>query len=155
MKPVVFSGSFDPVTNGHIELIKRACAVFGSVVVVVCHNGNKQGRFSVQERVAFLQEALAGQPHITVDAAQGLLVDYMRAHGYTTVVRGLRTAHDWNHERTQAYFNKSLYPELETVFLPADERYQFISSSAIKEAAAAGADVSTWVPACVVRALKK
>lgn len=155
MKPVVFSGSFDPVTNGHIELIKRACAVFGSVAVVVFHNGNKQGRFSVQERVAFLQETLAGQPHITVDAAQGLLADYMRAHGYTTVVRGLRTAHDWNHERTQAYFNKSLYPELETVFLPAAEKYQFISSSVIKEAAAAGADVSAWVPACVARALKK
>lgn len=155
MKPVVFSGSFDPVTNGHLDLIKRARAIFGAVVVVVLHNGAKQARFSVEERVQFLKEALAGQAHITVDSSEGLLADYMKKHGYTTVVRGLRSAHDWNPERTQAYFNKSFYPSLETVFLPADEKYQFISSSAVKEALAHGADVSAWVPLCVEKVLKK
>ena len=155
MKPVVFSGSFDPVTNGHLDLIKRARAIFGAVVVVVFHNKAKQARFSVKERVTFLKEALKGEKNITVDSAQGLLADYMKKHGYTTVVRGLRTAHDWNHERTNAYFNKVVDSKLETIFLPADEAYQFISSSAIKEAAAHGADISAWVPRCVQRAFKK
>lgn len=155
MKPVVFSGSFDPVTNGHLDLIKRARAVFGAVVVVVFHNKAKQAQFSVEERVAFLKEALKGETNITVDSAQGLLAEYMKTHGYTTVVRGLRTAHDWNHERTNAYFNKAFYPQLETVFLPAGEAYQFISSSAIKEAVSHGADISPWVPSCVQKAFKK
>ena len=153
--PVVFAGSFDPVTNGHIDLIKRARAVFGEVVVVVFCNAAKKARFSVQERVNFLKEALAGEPHVTVDSAQGLLTAYMKEHGYKVVVRGLRSAHDWNFERTNAYFNHALLPEMETVFLPADPAHQFISSSAIKEAAAQGADVCAWVPACVAKALSK
>ncbi|MBO5911075.1 MAG: pantetheine-phosphate adenylyltransferase [Elusimicrobiaceae bacterium] len=155
MKPVVFSGSFDPVTNGHLDLIKRARAIFGAVVVVVFHNAQKQTKFTVQERIALLQETLKGEENITVDSAEGLLSDYMQAHGYTTVVRGLRSAHDWNHERTNAYFNKRFYPALETVFLPADEKYQFISSSAVKEAAAYEADIADLVPPCVAKRFKK
>ena len=155
MKPVVFSGSFDPVTNGHIDLIKRARAVFGAVVVVVFYNAQKKGMFTREERVALLKEALAGEENISVDSAEGLLADYMRAHGYTTVVRGLRSAHDWNHERTNAYYNKKFNPAVETIFLPAHEKYQFISSSAVKEAAQYGADVADLVPPCVWDALKK
>ena len=155
MKPVVFSGSFDPVTNGHIDLIKRARAIFGAVVVVVFDNAAKKGMFTPQERVSLLKEALSTEKNITVDCAEGLLADYMRAHGYTTVVRGLRSAHDWNHERTNAYFNKKFNPSVETVFLPADEKYQFVSSSAVKEAAAYGADVADLVPPCVRKALKR
>ena len=155
MKPVVFPGSFDPVTNGHIDLIKRARAIFGAVVVVVLHNAQKQTKFSVQERVSFLKEALTNEANITVESAEGLLTDYMKTHGYTIIVRGLRSAHDWNHERTNAHFNKRFYPMVETVFLPADEKHQFISSSAVKEAAAYGADVTDLVSPCVARALKK
>ena len=153
MKPVVFAGSFDPVTNGHLDLIKRARAVFGAVVVVVLHNAAKKALFTAQERVRLLQDALQGEKDICVDSAQGLLTDYLKKHGYTTVVRGLRSAHDWNHERTNAYFNKEFYPDMETVFLPADEKYQFLSSSAVKEALSYGADVSAWVPPCVAKAL--
>ena len=155
MKPVVFSGSFDTVTKGHIDLIKRARTIFGAVVVVVFHNKAKKAQFSVKERLSFLKEALKGEKNITIDSAQGLLADYMKKHGYTTVVRGLRSAHDWNHERTNAYFNKVFDPQLETVFLPSSEEYQFISSSAIKEAAAHGADISAWVAPCVQKAFKK
>ena len=155
MKPVVFSGSFDPVTNGHLDLIKRARAIFGAVRVVVCYNAMKKGMFSPQERVDLLKEALAGEENITVDMTEGLLADYMKKNGFTTLVRGLRSAHDWNHERTNAYYNHALNPALETVFLPADEKYQFICSSAVKEAAAYGADVSAWVPGCVCKALHK
>ncbi len=155
MKPVVFPGSFDPVTNGHLDLIKRARAIFGAVVVVVLHNPQKQTKFTVQERVSLLKEALRAEENITLDSAEGLLADYMKTHGYTTVVRGLRSAHDWNQERTQVYFNKRFNPALETVFLPADEKYQFISSSAVKEAVAAGGDVCDLVPPCVADVLKK
>ena len=155
MKPVVFAGSFDPVTNGHIDLIKRARAVFGAVVVVVCYNATKKGCFSAQERVNLLKEALAGEENISVDYAQGLLADYMRTHNYTTLVRGLRSAHDWNHERTNAYFNKRFNPSVETVFLPADEKYQFVSSSAVKEAVTYGGDIAPLVPACAYKALQQ
>ena len=155
MKPVVFSGSFDPVTNGHIDLIKRARAIFGAVVVVVFDNATKKGMFTPQERVALLKEALDGEENVQVDYATGLLADYMRRHHYTTVVRGLRSAHDWSHERTNAYYNKKFNSAVETVFLPADEKYQYVSSSAIKEAVKYGADVSDIVPLCVWRALKK
>ncbi len=155
MKPVVFSGSFDPVTNGHIDLIKRARKIFGAVCVVVCYNANKQGLFSPQERVKLLHEALLGEENITVDMTTGLLVDYMKKNGLTTVVRGLRSAHDWNHERTNAYYNHVFNPEVETIFLPADEKYQFISSSAVKEATKYGAEVADWVPACVCKALEQ
>ena len=154
MKPVVFSGSFDPVTNGHLDLIKRAVRIFGAVRVVVCVNAAKQTRFSVDQRVAFLQESLQGQANITLDKCEGLLTDYMKKEGLTTVVRGLRSAHDWNHERTNAYFNKRFYPESETVFLPADEKYQFISSSAVKEIAAYGGEITDLVPPCVAKAFK-
>ena len=154
MKPVIFSGSFDPVTNGHLDLIHRAARIFGAVRIVVCVNAAKQTRFSVAERVRFLQEALQGEENIAVDSFDGLLADYMKQHGLTTVVRGLRSAHDWNYERTQAYFNKRFYPELETVFLPAAEKYQFISSSAVKEMAAYGADIKDLVPSCVAQAFK-
>lgn len=154
MKPVVFSGSFDPVTNGHLDLIKRARTVFGDVRVVVLNNARKQTRFTGQERVSFLQQALAGEENITVDHFDGLLTDYMKKHGLTTVVRGLRSAHDWNHERTNAYFNKRFYPEIETVFLPSDEKFLFISSSAVKEAALYGADITGLVPPCVAAKLK-
>ena len=153
MKPVIFPGSFDPVTNGHIDLIKRARTIFGAVVVVILHNAAKKSKFTVSQRTIFLQEALSGQNNITIDHAEGLLTDYMKAHNYTTVVRGLRSAHDWNHERTNAYFNKQFYPEMETVFFPADEKNQFISSSAVKEAASYGADISAFVPSCVAKAL--
>ncbi len=155
MKPVVFSGSFDPVTNGHLDLIKRAHTIFGAVVVVLCYNATKQARFSVQERMELLKESLSGLANVTVDSTPGLLADYMKAHGYTTLVRGLRSAHDWNHERTNAYFNKQFDPALETVFLPAGEKYQFLSSSAVKEAASYGADISAWVPPCVAKAFQK
>ncbi len=155
MKPVIFPGSFDPVTNGHLDLIYRARAIFGAVRVLVCHNACKNTRFSVAERVTLLQEVFKDDANITIDHTDGLLTDYLKKHSFTTVVRGLRSAHDWNHERTNAWFNKQLCPNIEMVFLPADEKHQFISSSAVKEAAAYGADVSAWVPPCVARFLQQ
>lgn len=155
MTPVIFPGSFDPVTYGHIDLIYRARAIFGSVRILVCHNAQKKTRFTVQERLAFFQEIFKNEPDITWDHTDGLLTDYLKKNNFTTVVRGLRSAHDWNHERTNAYFNKHFYDGLETVFLPSREKYMFLSSSAVKEAAAYGADIMAFVPPCVARALQK
>ena len=155
MKPVVFSGSFDPVTNGHLDLIKRARAVFGAVRIVVCSNVAKRYLFTPQERVRLVQEALQGEANITVDLCEGLLTDYLKANRLTVIVRGLRHAHDWNHERTNAHYNKLFAPEVETVFLPARTAFQYISSGAVKEALFYGADVSTLVPPCVLKALEQ
>ncbi len=155
MKPVIFPGSFDPVTNGHVHLIFRARAIFGAVRILVCHNAGKKAQFSVEQRVALLQEVFKNEKNITIDHTDGPLADYLQQQGLHTVVRGLRSAHDWNHERTNAWFNKQFNPSMETVFLPADEKYQFISSSSVKEACAYGADISAWVPPCVVRALQQ
>ena len=154
MKEVVFPGSFDPVTNGHLDLIKRALAIFGAVRVVVLTNQTKSGMFPVQKRVQFLKEALKGMKGVRVDCAQGLLANYMKKNKLTTIVRGLRSAHDWNHERTNAYYNQLFNAKLETVFLPAATQDQYISSSAVKEAVAYGADVADLVPTCVAKAFK-
>ena len=155
MTPVVFAGSFDPVTNGHIEMIRRAQAIFGAVVVLVMPNQKKKTWFSLQERKKLLAEVFKGEAHIKVTSAQGLLVDYMKKHQLTILVRGVRNTTDWEYENTQRAYNEIFYPQLQTLFLPAAQGTSFISSSAVKEAFTCGADVSSLVPPCVWRALKK
>lgn len=153
--PVVFAGSFDPVTNGHIEIIRRAQAVFGAVVVLVMPNHNKQTLFSLSERKQLLEEVFKGCAYIQVASAEGLLVDYMKNHQLTVLVRGIRNSADWEYENKNRAYNELFYPQLQTVFLPADEKNACISSSAVKEAFVAGADVQKLVPACVRNALKR
>ena len=129
--PVVFAGSFDPVTNGHIEIIRRAQAIFGAVVVLVMPNHSKQTLFSLEERKALLQEVFKECAYIKVASAQGLLVDYMRKHQLTILVRGVRSSADWEYENTNRAYNQLFYPALQTVFLPAGAETSFISSSAV------------------------
>ena len=153
-KPVIYAGSFDPVTNGHLDIIRRAQAVFGAVRVLVIPNANKNPLFSLEERKALLAEALSAEPNVEVDlASNGLLTDYMKKHGITVSVRGLRSSADLEHEMTNAYFNSLFSPETETVFLAGKPENAFISSSSVREASRYGADVSSWVPACVAKAL--
>lgn len=153
--PVVFAGSFDPVTNGHIEIIRRAQSIFGAVVVLVMPNHNKQTLFSLQERKQLLEEVFKDCAYIKVAAARGLLVDYMKNHQLTVLVRGVRNGTDWEYENTNRVYNEMFYPSLQTVFLPASAENIYISSSAVKEAFAAGADIGTLVPPCVKKALEK
>ena len=155
MKPVVFPGSFDPVTNGHLDLILRARDIFGEVRVLVLTNTAKKPLFSIQERVDLLKQALGGQQRISVDSAPGLLVHYLQKNELSVIVRGLRGPADWEHEAANAYFNHHLYPAAHTIFLPSTAQWQFISSSAVKEAWASGGDISAWVPACVKKALEQ
>lgn len=153
-KKAIYTGSFDPITNGHLDIIRRARDVFGTLTVLVIPNGAKKPLFSLEERRALAAEALALEPGVTVAAARGgLLADYLKQNGFSVIVRGLRGTQDVEHEFTNAYYNHAFCPEAETLFFPARAEWTHISSSAVREAARYGADVSRWVPGCVARAL--
>jgi len=153
-KIAVYPGSFDPVTNGHVDILHRAVQVFHKVVVAVADNVNKRCLFSPAERVALLREVLGDDPRIEVDTFSGLLVDYVQRRGATSVLRGLRALADFEYEFQLAVMNRRLAPAVDTVFLMTDERYFYISSSLVREVAALGGDVSQFVPAAVERALR-
>ncbi len=153
--PVVYAGSFDPVTNGHIDIARRAREVFGNVVVLLIANGNKRSLFSEDERFALLQQTFKDEPGIRVDRACGLLTDYLKERGLRVLVRGVRGPEDVAHEMTNAHYNKKFFPLAETVLLPCRAEYAFLSSSAVREAFGYGADVSDLVPPCVAEALAK
>ena len=152
-RTVLYAGSFDPVTNGHLDIIRRAQQIFGTVTVLVMKNGAKNNLFSIEERLALLRLAVAGIPQVTVETADGLLADYARQHN-CILVRGLRGFSDMETEFTQAHFNRLLAPGLETIFLPCDEKWRYVSSSIVREIARCGGDFSAWVPAAVVPALR-
>lgn len=154
VKKAIYTGSFDPVTNGHLDIIRRARDIFGALTVLVLPNAAKQPLFALEERRVLLMEALQGEKGVDVAVAEGgLLAEYMKANGYRVIVRGLRGAQDVEHEWTNAYYNQAFLPEAETVFLPSRPEWTYVSSSAVREAFLYGADISRWVPACVAGAL--
>jgi pantetheine-phosphate adenylyltransferase len=138
-------GTFDPVTNGHIDVIRRASACFDSVVVAVLENPQKEPVFSVEERVAMLKEALADLPNVEVDAYAGLLVDFARARGLGVVVKGIRAASDVEFELEMAQMNRRM-GGVETFFVPTNPQWSYLSSSLIREVVRYGGDVSGLVP---------
>lgn len=155
MIKAVYAGSFDPVTNGHVNIIARAARLFGELTVLVMKNGQKTPLLTVQERCALLQEAVADIPGVRVEAGDGLLADYAQKHGVTVLVRGLRGDSDLEPEFAACYFNKQFCPSAETVFLATDVRWKYVSSSAVKEAARCGGDVSGFVPEAVAKTLQE
>lgn len=155
MTPVVYPGSFDPVTNGHVDIVRRAASAFGHVIVAVANNVRKAGMFTVEERVAMLRESLEGVEGVEVDAFEGLLVDYMARKNCKVVIRGVRAVSDYESEFQMAHMNRQLSPGIETVFLVAGPEEFFISSSAVKEVTAFGGDVEHFVPAGVARRLRQ
>lgn len=154
-RPAVYAGSFDPVTNGHLDIIRRARAIFGEVIVLVMPNANKQPMFRETERVALLREALRAEEGVRIEKAHGLLTDYLKKNDLRVLVRGLRGSADIEAEFVNAHYNKMFYPRVETVFLPCRPEYAFLSSSAVREAFSYGADIGEMVPPCVKTALKK
>jgi pantetheine-phosphate adenylyltransferase len=152
MRRAVCPGSFDPVTNGHLDIIVRASPLYDEVIVAVLINKQKAGLFTVEERMDMLAAVLAAYPNVRVDSFHGLLVDYCRAHDIPAVVKGLRAVSDFDYELKMAQMNHGL-AGLETLFMPTNPLYSFLSSSLVKEVATYGGDVSALVPPLVVERL--
>ena len=143
-------GSYDPVTNGHLDIILRAAKVFDHIIVgVVVEPHHKQTTFTVEERIAFLEQALAGVDNVTVEAFGDLVVDFAKRCGARAMVKGLRAISDFEWEFQMGHLNRTLAPELETVYVMAGPSYSFVSSSGVKEVASFGGDVSEFVPPSV------
>ena len=146
MAAAVYAGSFDPVTFGHLDIIRRAAEIYSPLYVATTTNTGKQPLFEPQERIAMIRGALNGTEHIEVETFSGLLVEYARAKQAKVLIRGLRAAADFDYEFGMAMMNRALAPEVETVFFVTDPRYMFISSSLIRQLAQAGGDVGSFVP---------
>jgi pantetheine-phosphate adenylyltransferase len=147
-------GTFDPVTNGHLDIVQRAAALFDRVIVAVVENPGKSPLFEVRDRVAMLQEAVAGMENVEVTSFSGLLVDEARSRGITAIVKGLRAVTDFDYELQMAQMNRHL-AEIETCFVATSPKWSYLSSSLVKEVAQFGGDVSSLVPEHVVRRLKE
>ena len=152
MPIAVFAGSFDPVTLGHVDIVRRAAALFEHVIVAVGHHPSKRYWFDTARRVQLFEEALSGLANTRVRSFQGLLVDVCKQEGAAVIVRGVRSMTDADYEMRYALANRDL-SGVETVFLTADPRFSFVASSIVKEIAGNGGDVSRYVPACVLQAL--
>jgi pantetheine-phosphate adenylyltransferase len=154
-RTAIYPGSFDPLTNGHLAIIQRGLKVFDRLVVAVANNPEKRPLFDVAERRAMITDAVGGDPHVEVDSFDSLLVDYVRRKGIHTVLRGLRAVSDFEFEFQIANMNRHLLPDLETVFVMTGEDYFFVSARIVREVATFGGDVSAFVPANVLEALRK
>lgn len=151
----IYPGTFDPVTFGHIDLIKRAQEIFSDVIVAVADNSSKKPLFSQKERVGLLKKATAGFTGVRVDSFEGLVVDYAHQQKAKILIRGLRMISDFEYEFQMALTNRKIASDIETIFLMPHESYCYLSSKLLKEAACLGADLSNFVPEFVETALKK
>ncbi len=151
----MYPGTFDPVTNGHLNLVRRAAKLFDRVVVAVAASPNKTPMFSLDERIGMARAALADAPNITVDGYTGLTVDYVRQHGLRVIIRGLRAVSDFEFEFQLATMNRHLQPEIESVFLTPAEEYTFVSSTFVREIGILGGDIAAFVPEVVAAALAR
>lgn len=155
MRSVVYPGTFDPITNGHVDLILRAARLFDRVVVAVANDTGKQPLFSTDERVALVREATRHVPNVETLAFEGLLVNFVRDLGVNVIIRGLRAVSDFEYEFQLAGMNRHMAPDIEALFLTPAEQYAFISSSLVREIARLRGDVSAFVPAGVQAALQE
>ncbi|MFS0560920.1 pantetheine-phosphate adenylyltransferase [Terribacillus sp. 179-K 1B1 HS] len=155
MTIAMYPGSFDPVTNGHVDIIQRAAAIFDKVIVAVAVNSKKKPLFDEEERIELLRQSVKHLPNVSVAKAEGLTVDFARKHDVKVLIRGLRAVSDFESEMQISGINRHLQPGLETLFITADSAYSFLSSSIVKEAASFGADISKLVPPPVQEAIKQ
>ena len=151
----VYPGSFDPVTNGHLDIINRAAQIFPRLLVAVVANPNKKPLFTIEERVALLNDVCAGIGNVEVDSFTGLLVDYVRRRDARIIVKGLRIVSDFEHEFSMAILNRKLRGGADTIFVPASIEYAYVSSSSVKEVFALRGDIKDFVPPVVLRAMER
>ena len=146
MKTAIYPGSFDPVTSGHLNIIRRAANIFDKLIVCVMVNAGKSPMFTLEEREALIRRVTAGLPNVEVDCSNELLADYARRRGSCVIVKGLRAGSDFENEFQMALVNRKLNPELDTMFLTAASQYMYLSSSMVKELGNYGADLSDFLP---------
>lgn len=154
-KKAIYPGTFDPVTNGHIDLIQRAAKIFPQLVVAVASNSAKSPFLPLHTRIALLEEALIDTPEVQVLGFDTLLIDFVASQNANVLIRGLRAVSDFEYEFQLACMNRKLAKDIETVFLTPSEHLMFISSTLVREIASLNGDISQFVPPCVVTALKK
>lgn len=154
-KIAVYPGSFDPFTYGHINIIERGLEIFDTIVVAVAHNTSKRTVFTGQERVNLIKESFKDEPGVIVDTFEGLLVDYCKEHGYSVILRGLRTVSDFEFEFQIAHANRHMYNKLETLFMMTESGFSHLSSTIIKEIISLGGQGKGMIPPPVERELKK
>lgn len=149
MKKMLYSGSFDPMTKGHLDLIRRGAKMADELIVGIISSVVKKPMFTLEERKEMVALQVADLPNVRVDVFEGLLVDYVRKNEIDAVLRGLRSSVDFEYEIQMAQINAMLYDKMETVFLMTDQRYSFISSSAVREVASVGGEIKEMVPECI------
>lgn len=154
MRICIYPGTFDPITNGHLDVLRRACRMFDSVIVAVADNSKKQPFFTVEERLRLVSENLHQTPNATALAFDGLLVDFAKKQNATALIRGLRAVSDFEYEFQMALMNRHIEPDIETILVMTGEGFNYTSSSLVKQVAEFGADVSDFVPENVNAALK-
>lgn len=155
MKIAVCPGSFDPATNGHIDIIKRSGELFDKVIVAVLNNPNKQPLFTVEERVEMLRKTCGSMKNVEIDSFSGLLTEYAKSKNANAIVKGLRAVSDFEYELQMALMNKKLNPEVETVFMMTSSKYSYLSSSLVKEVARFGGCIKGLVPEIIESELHK
>jgi len=154
IKKIIYPGTFDPTTLGHLDLIKRAVGIFDALIIAVASNPHKNPLFSLDERINMLKEVTKGINNIEIDSFQGLLIDYVREQKCNTVLRGIRAVSDFEYEFQMVLSNRKLANDIETIFMMPSENYFYLSSKMIKEMASLGADLSGFVPSVVEKKLK-
>ena len=155
MSTAIYPGTFDPITNGHLDIIKRASRLFDKIIVVISNNPHKNPLFSLEERSKLVQETVVSLITVDVDVFDGLIVHYAKKKGASVLIRGLRAVSDFDYEFQMALMNRKQMPELETVYLMPSEEYTYINSSIVKEVARLGGNIDCFLPSVVAEFLKK
>ena len=155
MKTAVYPGSFDPITNGHMDIIKRASRIFDKLIVAVVRNPNKVSTFTVNERMEFIRKTVAELPNVEIDYFEGLLVDFMKSRNAQVIIKGLRAISDFEYEFQMALMNRKLDPNIETMFMMTNYKYSYLSSSVVKEIGRLGGCIGELVPDVVLPDIHK